>query len=389
MNQTPWQQAQSHQAHFYYQFGGQGVAWFKEVQRYYNDSRFQKFFSTVFEALDEERHRVEGSVGLPEGINLKKWLECKDENKAELPSDAYLSCASVSMPLIQITQFAHLENLLQSGVSMPEILSFGVGATGHSQGIIGATFLALGLEGEAYYKAMKKFIKLQLYLGVSAQKVYTELYPNQKDKEDSTALGANEPSPMVAVLGSEHKKIEMLVEECNALLPQDKKIYVSLYNTPVNRILSAHRSSLIFFHKKCQNLIQEKEIKYVYLSTSAPFHCKLMEPIRPIFENELKHIDFTYTGKDLKFPVYSFYDQVNYQSIDTALGMRMCEDLMIHPLYWSKAMEKILNDKRVTHIVDFGPGKTSQRLSSDTLKMEYNTEKEILTLFKDLKPLMG
>ena len=91
-----------------------------------------------------------------------------------------------------------------------------------------------------------------------------------------------------------------------------------------------------------------------------------MEPIRSIIEAEIRHIGFDYSGDLLQCPIYSFYDQANYQTIRD-LPKRMYEDLMLYPLYWDKALIHIAKGKTVTHVLDFGPGKTTQRLSTDTL----------------------
>ena len=377
------QEAKEGKVRFYNQFGGQGTPWFKELEKYYKADTHKKFFATLFDSLEEEKHRVEGSIGLPLGIDIKKWLNTTDKN--ELPSESYLSSASVSLPMVQATQFAHLENLLQSGVSIKELLNYSLGATGHSQGIVSATFLALGLEGDAYYEAISKFMKFILYVGVCSQKVFSDVNPTKEEIEISNELGGGEPSPMVAVLGSDHNTIEEFVKEINLELPKDKQIYISLYNTPSNRILSSHRSSLIAFHKKYHNKIQEKLFKYVYLSITCPFHSIHMEPMRKFFERELNHINFTYTGKDLKLPIYSFYDDFNYQEIKTPneLAFRMNDDLVLNTLFWNKAMKHIASNNNITHIIDFGPGKTSQRLSAETLKIEFQIEKVILSAIKD------
>lgn len=378
------QKARDGKARFYIQFGGQGTPWFAELLRYYQNIEFKTFFDTVFQALEEERQRVEGTVGLPQGLALEDWLK----DKASIPSEEYLSYAAVSLPLVQVTQFAHYENLRIQNISHQELLSLSLGATGHSQGIIAAAFIALGYEGKAYYDALAKFTKYQLYLGVSAQKAYPYLIPSPEEISYSESLGGKAPSPMVAVLGSEHSTIEKLVEEINLELPKDRKIYISLYNSPTNRILSSYRSSLTAFHKKYRKRIDEKEFKFIYLNTTCPFHCPLLEAMRPIIESEIRHIDFSLHGDEIKLPVHSFYDQANYQELGEALPLRMFEDLMLHTLYWDKAVQLVAVNKEISHVLDFGPGKTTQRLSIDTLKA-LGCEKPVLALAKDFKALLS
>lgn len=379
-------QAQAGNAHFYVQFGGQGAPWYKELAKYYTEPAFKKFFDAALSAIDEERPRVEGSVGLPHGIDARGWLE--DESK--IPSEDYLGCAAVSIAMIQMAQLAHLENLLQNGFPMADLVAHLAGTTGHSQGLIPASLVALNLSGDDYYAAVNKYMKYLLYLGVSAQKAFPFFDAMPEENEKSEALGGKAPSPMVAVLGLDHATIQKMVDEVNAGLPADQKIYISLYNSPTNRILSSYRSSLIAFHEKFKADVDEKKIKYVYLRTTCPFHCKLMEPVREFFIPEIERINFKYSGGDLKVPVYSFYDQVNLQTVGATLPVKMFEDMAINPLYWEKSMAPAVADAKITHILDFGPGKTSQRLSADTLK-ELGREIPVLgaAIPKDLKEILG
>jgi len=53
---------------------------------------------------------------------------------------------------------------------------------------------------------------------------------------------------------------------------------------------------------------------------------------------------------------------------DAEIGVLMYLDLAINPLYWDKSVKPVAGDSEITHILDFGPGKTTQRLSADTLK---------------------
>ena len=181
------------QARFYLQFGGQGTPWFQELLRYYHNPDFKTFFETILQALEEEAHRVEGTVGLAQGLDLRAWLK----EQESIPSEKYLSYAAVSLPLVQAAQLAHYENLRLQGFSHQDFINWSLGSTGHSQGIIAAAFVALALDGQAYYETLAQFMKYQLYLGVSAQKIYPYLEPGPEELAESEALGEKNPGPMV------------------------------------------------------------------------------------------------------------------------------------------------------------------------------------------------
>ena len=361
---------------FYLQFGGQGTPWFKELSSHYKNPYFERFFETVIRTLEEELASLETGISLPQGLDLRSWLRDPDT----IPSEQYLSYAAVSVPLIQITQASHLENLCARGISREYLLERCVGGSGHSQGISSAVLAALQTKtSDDYYEAISKFVRFHLCLGVSAQKAFPYLSPTPEEVEKSTILGASMPSPMVAVVGSKRSVIEALIREMNEELAEDRKIYISLYNSPSNHILSSFPSSLIAFHKKNKEKIDAKEFRWVYLMATCPFHSPHMKPIQDIFEPEIKRIRFSYSGKDIHFPVYSFCDSVNYQDIGDDLSYRMYKDIMIHTLHWDRAVKPSLEHPDLDLLVDLGPGKAIQRLTTEILQT-LNIDKPILSI---------
>lgn len=364
------------------QFGGQGAPYFKELSKYYQDPAFIRFFSIAIEACNKAVAQAPANV-LPCEFQLESWLKSPES----APDDNTLSVASISLGLIQVTQFAHYEYLHQQGFDRGKMLSITAASSGHSQGLIPAAFTALGLSDTQYDEALALFIEYLFLMGIRAQEVHPTLTATEEESNKSEELGAKNPAPMVAVLGLTHKDIEEKVNETNQTFAESDKIFVSLYNSPSNRIISGPRSSLIKFHELNQAYLKENEVKYVYLRTTCPFHCEQMIPIREPFYADIDRIGFQFKGSDLKFPVISFYDGENLQSEDS-LGKKLCEDLMINTLYWDKSINGGISAGS-KNILDFGPGKTSQRLTMDTLT-GLSAEAEVLSVAnpKDQKVLL-
>lgn len=355
-------QAESGQTTLFLQMGGQGAPWYKELKKLYDSGEIKEFFDVTLGAIEQEAGKVSGSVSLPHGIDARKWLD----DESTIPSEAYLSSAAVSLTMIQLTQLAYFEATLKQGWSIDNLLKYSKGSTGHSQGLISMTFAALGLSGKAYYDALALYTKYILYLGYQAQKAHPELEPTAADTALATELGLKDPAPMVAVLGANHDRIRQLVDTTNATLPTDKKIFMSLFNSPVNRILSSYRSSLLAFYKDHKEVLAAEEIKFVFLRTTCPFHSPLMEGAVVPFEEDRKRIGFNFKASDMKIPVYSFATGNDYRDL-AELGQTMTYDLLVSTLDWQKPLTPI-KTLQPTHIIDFGPGKTSQRLTADTLK---------------------
>jgi malonyl CoA-acyl carrier protein transacylase len=364
------------------QFGGQGAPYFKELLKYYQEPAFGRFFSIAIDACNKAVAQASERV-LPCEFQLEDWLKSPDS----APDDNVLSVASISLGLIQVTQFAHFEYLNQQGFDREKMLNLTAASSGHSQGLIPAAFTALSLTGNSYEEALSLFIEYLFLMGIRAQEVHPTLTATDEETSKSETLGSKNPAPMVAVLGLSHEEIESKVNDVNSKFNEVDKIYVSLYNSPSNRIISGPRHSLIKFHELNQEYLKENEVKYVYLRTTCPFHCEQMTPIREPFYKDIDRIGFSYKGSDLKFPVISFFDGDNLQG-EESLGKKLCEDLMINTLYWDKAIKgaMLVGSK---NILDFGPGKTSQRLTMDTLA-GLSAEAEVLSVAnpKDQKVLL-
>lgn len=363
----------------FFQMGGQGSPWYKELKKIYDSGELKDFFHHCFDAISELNSLTENAIATPYGLHPEKWLK----EESSIPSEDYLSTAGVSLVMIQMTQLAYYEQF-RLKYPFSKIQNIVAGATGHSQGLISATLLALGLEGEDYYKALRLYMKYITYIALRAQEVFPFLNPSEEDLKLTDELGLKDPAPMVAVLGSEHKIIEELVQKFNEknIAPT---IYIGLYNTPTNRILSSHRKSLLLFYKENKSYFEENKIKYIFLKTTCPFHSPYMEEsVNKVLE-DIKKENFIYDMKDLKIPVYTFANGKDYRTMDSLMPV-MTRDLLVSTLYWDLALKPVANT--VDYIIDFGPGKTSQRLSQETLTA-LNSDVPVLCLAnpKDVKEL--
>ena len=345
------------------QIGGQGAPWFKEFSRYYADPKMKRFYDTVIETIESELPQLEKFQELYTDLQLRKWLE----KSQELPGGGYLSRTLVSMPMIQAAQLAHLEYILVNGVSMKSLLNRSAGVIGHSQGLVTATLLAQGLEGDEYYKGVENYTRYLLHLSYQSQLPLPDVYPTEEECVASRALGSKDPEPMAAVLGGEHSDAEDLLRNFNQSLPENKQVCVSLYNSPSNRILSGARASLIKFNESIKKQIKENKFDYVYIRSSCPFHSFYLQSTYETFEDVLSRIDFPYKGSDLKLPVYSFSDGRNMQS-DGPLGQILCKELTVNVLRWDLALQPLALSNDVDTVIDLGPGRAISRLTSGALK---------------------
>lgn len=373
-----------HNERIFLQFGGQGSPYLKEMSDlFHKQEKLHNYFETIFQALEEEmaRERVQNSPALPQGLDIRSWVA--DNHKA--PEESYLSAASVSIPLIGLTQLANYFLLIENGISGKQILHNCAGVTGHSQGLIPAVLVGLGFEGEDLYHHAAQYIKYLLYLGISSQEAYGDLDIGDEARAKVAELGDKDITPMVAVIGPNADHLQEMIDEVNPSLPENQKIYLSLRNTAESNVISSMPMSLLRFREIHKAMMDENKWKFIPIKTTAAFHSPMMDGSEEIMQKEIDRMSFSYKGAQLQAPVYSIHDGRNLQN-DDELALVMFREMVMQVLHWDKAVHTLREDTQIRYVVDFGPSKVSARLTGGHLSdLENPPQVYSLSNPKDLK----
>jgi malonyl CoA-acyl carrier protein transacylase len=369
------------------QFGGQGSPWIKELSKLSAEPELSSLFEITYKVIDENMKRVGSMDQYDKGFDLKSWLA----NPESAPDEDYLCRACISVPAIFVTQVSNYHLLTKKGYSVEDLMKHSAGITGHSQGVVAAALIGLGKDGEDFLKAYHQFFTFIFYMGARGQETYPHFKVSEELNQKSIALGDKGLSPMVAVIGYSKSELEERVHAINSEkgYSDSEKLYISLYNTPDSMIVSSVPSSLIEFRTKYKAEMDEKKFKFVYLKTTAPFHCPFMNPSWELFQKDLEVVKLDYKGSDFKIPVFGIFDGKPLNDV-TDLREKLYKMVLIEPLHWDKAIHSVLSDSKITTILDFGPSMVSQRLTGGHLKAS-NIEKEsyCASTPKELKVLLG
>ncbi len=386
------QEAKANQKKIFLQFGGQGAPYLKEITKLYKEEPLLKeYFETVFHTLSGLESIFQKSDSrYAQGFDLKAWIESPET----APSEDYLIRGSVSVPLIFLTQIGQYHLMTLKGYSVSDLLPNSSGTTGHSQGILAATLAALGFDGKDFYLQLKEYIKFVFYLAYYAQGAFLEFEIPADVAQENQAIGDKNPSPMVAVIGYTKDELEDRVHRANQDLglTGTEMIHVSLYNTPDSMIVSGHPRSLLKFRSKFKAEMDEAKKKFVYLRTTAPFHCPAMDNSWEGFEKDFKEgkFSFPYKNSDLKIPVFSIFDGVDLRTKSVPLIEVLFKDIVIRPLYWDKAVGTLFTDSSIGYCLDFGPSVVSSKLTGGQLTPRSITTPVLcLANPKDLKLIYG
>jgi [acyl-carrier-protein] S-malonyltransferase len=148
---------------------------------------------------------------------------------------------------------------------------------------------------------------------------------------------------MAAVLGLEPAKVKAACDEA----AQGQVVSPANYNSPEQTVIAGNAQAVERAGAKCKEAGAKRVMP---LPVSAPFHCALMDPVKPRLSEVLGRVKVA----ALSVPVVS-----NVEATPNADGSRVVPLLIEQvssPVRWIECVEA-LKAGGVTHIVELGPGK--------------------------------
>jgi len=189
---------------------------------------------------------------------------------------------------------------------------------------------------------------------------------NQRGKAMQTAVPKG-TGGMVAVLGTEIKEINNLLEENQ----NNYKCYIANDNSNGQIVLSGLNSDI----DKFIETLKTKKIKNIKLPVSAPFHCKLMDKATSIMRDKINNTNF----EKPKNIIISNVTGSETQEIETI------KDLLIKqiesPVRWRESVIYMIK-KGVTNFIEIGPGKV---LSGLLKRIDKTINVNTINKIEDLK----
>jgi len=158
---------------------------------------------------------------------------------------------------------------------------------------------------------------------------------------------------MVAVLGSEIKKIEKIIEESK----NKYECFIANDNSNGQMVVSGNNNEIEKFILD----LKSNNIKNIKLPVSAPFHCKLMKKATDIMGKEIEKLEF-------KDPQNILISNVTAKEITSS---SLLKDLLIKQIEsrvrWRESVILMIN-KGVSQFIEIGPGKILSGLIKRTDK---------------------
>tara|TARA_B110000444_G_scaffold191113_1_gene180812 strand:- start:1 stop:933 length:933 start_codon:yes stop_codon:yes gene_type:complete len=171
---------------------------------------------------------------------------------------------------------------------------------------------------------------------------------------------------MVAVLGSEIKKIENIIQENKSKY----ECYIANDNSEGQIVLSGNIDDL----EKMMIDLKAASIKNIKLPVSAPFHCKLMNKATLVMREEILKLNFK-ESKNILVSNVTGKEISNSDELKSLLVKQIeCR------VRWRESVSLMIN-KGVTQFIEIGPGKVLsgliKRIDRSVKVSAINTEQDI------------
>ncbi len=288
---------------------------------------------------------------------LTRWVRQGDQ-----PGDTFLMSSVVSQPLIFLTQAARLRAGDLQGFaarSWPHLAA----VAGHSQGMMTALLVSMGLHGEAFDAEVERICLYFFWQGIRMQQAWN------RDGSGRRALQAHYerfdegyPSPMAAVRGLDRTALESLVARQNDR-PDSGPVVISLINTRDRFVLSGAPADLATLRLA----LADRPLKWEFLRTSAPFHSPYMAPALARFREDLRRLDITVDAGRLQAPVLLTSTGENLQERPD-LTEALLQAQYLQGVDWQGICRRLVDDYQVTTVVDWGPQRAVSQLTAENLE---------------------
>jgi [acyl-carrier-protein] S-malonyltransferase len=267
----------------------------------------------------------QGSQFVGMGKGLSKFAEAKEVFQAaddalgeslsklcfEGPEEALRRTANTQPAILAVSMAAHA--VLAKRVPPPSV------ASGHSLGEYSALVTAGAM-------AVGEAIRAVRIRGQLMQEAVPE------------GVGA-----MAAVLGLAAETVEAVC----AQVAEGQVLSAANYNSPEQTVIAGHAEAV----QRAEPKLKEAGARRVMrLPVSAPFHCALMDPIKPRLAEVLRRIEF----KPLKFPVISNVEATANREAQRVLPLLL--DQVSRPVRWTDCVLEI-ERRGIKTVVEVGPGK--------------------------------
>ena len=322
-------------------FGGQGAAWWQNLQSLYAEQRNADTLGrlvTTSAALIAPV-AAETMAALPRPFDPQSWLN----EQTEL-STTDLSSVSLSIPGVLLTQLATMDALAAEGLDLS--VTAPASAMGHSQGILGVAALASRreastddpIDGDAEILALAQLIAAAAT--IVAYRV---------------GLIPNGHSPMLAITGADLAEIKELTLQAST--PQDQ-VVISAINGPRRLVVTGTHLAIDRLIKLIEQTRESAKEALANKSTGG-------RVFDPVVEELPIGIGFHHPA--LEPAVGMVIDWAGRCGLDVALAESLARNICVDPVKWARQLHDGI-DADTRWVIDLGPADLAATMTARAVR---------------------
>ncbi|WP_341257692.1 fatty acid synthase subunit beta domain-containing protein [Gordonia malaquae] len=333
-------------------FGGQGGPWLPTLAELVADADLGRRISAIVDSATRSLEPVADRLAAAGGDRFAPadWIAAIDEDR-DVPTDAELAAAELSVPGILLAQIAAIANLSKQGLDPSRLPASAV--IGHSQGLLAAEAITTAEHPrEADDAALLAIAQL---MGAAATVTARRL--GLLGSADQTTEGT---SPMVAVNGVPPREIDVMLDEYRASLPAGTSGLptVAIVNNRRSIVLSGSPRHLTGFQALCaRRATAEAADRKAKLTGGKPF--------APTFEELAVTVPFHHP--DLAPAVDLVVEWAGLSGLDPQFAGRLATRILVDPVDWVDQIGDAVASG-ASWIIDFGPADLGARLAAPLVR---------------------
>lgn len=346
-------------------FAGQGAQWWPKLQRLSQDPEHQHLLEIAQETL-HTAHKLAPSV-YTEGVNFLDWAK----NPHHAPSDDYLNSASISQPLIFLTQILTLQDALNAGLRHAFNERNVAAVTGHSQGLIAALLLAESPDGNFKDQRVRAYLEYMVHQGRAMEQ------SQRQQRQNPWPQGT---SPMLAIDGFRADELRAILASQNGF----KDLDLSVINGLEHCVVSGDPKTLSFLKTTLETLVENnrtasepqflqgnplrpQRVDASFLPVSGAYHSRRMKAGAETLRQTLPKEEFPFDPSYLQIPVISCFD---------GKDLRTSQDLITEVLdieftrgvHWPRTCAALQQIGDVQTVLNVGPGRFIATMTEDAMR---------------------
>ncbi|MBC7295888.1 MAG: DUF1729 domain-containing protein [Dietzia sp.] len=326
-------------------FGGQGIAWRDALSDLIDGTGIGPELQDLVDssvALTEPVHD-EIAVVRPHGFRPIEWANTttgEDEDHGDLPDEASLSSAAVSLPAVLLTQVGAVRALAAEGFDVNDTAPAAV--VGHSQGILAVESV------ETFGSIDDRLLAMAELIGAAATLIGRR----------TGLFRRGEASPMVGVSGIDGARLRALVDEVFSAVDPALRPTVSIRNAQRRHVVVGRPDDLEDLRRHCADLEAESRRRREAKLTGG-------EVFAPVFDPLEVEVGFHHPAMAPAVDIVS--DWAARCGLDADRAAALARQVFAEPVDWVEVMAETLHSG-AEWILDMGPGEALTRLNRSVVR---------------------